>query len=92
MPGDKSQINARTAAAIPPHCKAPSRSPFLNPALTNVICTMANMISTPKGRVQVRCAPKALVYQLVSQPKRENDKPMPSETNMDGTMRLATVR
>ncbi|MCY1247059.1 hypothetical protein D9M72_603510 [compost metagenome] len=52
----------------------------------------ANMMSTPKGSVQVRCAPKPEEYQAGFRPNCWKTTPMPSEMMIDGTTRLATVR
>ena len=51
-----------------------------------------SMIKRPNGIVQVRCAPKAELYQDRSSPSISNIAPMPRLTTTDGITRLATVR
>src|SRR5207302_7768946 len=50
----------------------------------------ASMIRSPNGSVQVRCAPRAELYQWRSKPSISNIEPMPRLTTMDGITRLAT--
>jgi hypothetical protein len=48
-------------------------------------------MSRPNGKVQVRWAPSAELYQVRSIPSISNIAPMPRLTTTDGITRLATV-
>ena len=52
----------------------------------------ANMISRPKGRVHVSCAPKPAVAQWIFHPAWLKIRPTPSETRIEGITRLAMSR
>ena len=51
----------------------------------------ASMISTPKGSVQLRCAPRAPDHHWLVMPRFEKPSPMPRLIRIDGQIRLATT-
>ena len=78
-----SSTHHRVCRLVAPRSRAASSYSLLKRLRT------ANMISSPNGRVQVRWAPSAEVYQPVGTSKNWNMRPIPRLISSPGMIKLA---